>query len=81
MPSLMLCDPGFCASVGVSKPAGASVAYSRAITAMSIATTARSRMRIEMYLPFMGVTTSGTDLNLFKPIQTGLHKTKADSRR
>jgi len=38
-------------------------------------------MRIEMYLLFMGVTTSGTDLNLFKPIQTGLHKTKADSRR
>jgi len=26
MPLLVLCDPGFCVSVGVSKPAGASTA-------------------------------------------------------
>src|SRR6476660_3287326 len=55
MPLLTLCDPGFCPSVGVSKPAGASVADCWAVPATPIASTARNRTITGMLLrPMVG---------------------------
>src|SRR4029453_13028104 len=47
MPLLVLCDPGFAASVGVSKPAGASVADCCAIAGHAMAITPSSNTRVE----------------------------------
>src|SRR4029077_19909513 len=50
MPLLVLCDPGFAASVGVSKPAGASVAGGCAIAGHAAASTPSSNTRAEWHV-------------------------------
>src|SRR5262249_7804220 len=50
MPLLVLCDPGCAASVGVSKPAGASVADGCPSTGHAPVITANSNTRAEGYV-------------------------------
>jgi hypothetical protein len=63
MPLLMLCDPGLCASVGVSKPAGASVGACCATPARPMAITPTKKMIADSHLCIIVPTTSKTGLN------------------
>src|SRR6202007_426012 len=54
MPLLTLCDPGSCASVGVSKPVGASVGPCCATPATTIASAPRAKTGNEIHLRNIG---------------------------